>query len=126
VLVVQTTLGWDNIKGVCVLASQRIIKGVAVTVFDPLWDKVFTSTEVKYMPHYQRVLVEKLMYQYEFGCDKKYIFPFGNEGFMNHSFDPNVNEFGISSRVIEYGDELTCDYTLLDSNCIKGSEPWLS
>lgn len=125
-LLVQTTLGWDNTKGICVMANQRILKGVTVTSHNPLYDRVFTWQEITQMPHYQKTHIEKLMYQYEFGCDKKYIYPFGNEGYMNHSFNPSVDENGIAMYDIEIGEELTCDYTLLDSNCVKGSEPWLS
>ena len=125
-LLVRTKLGWDSVKGVCVLADQRIVKGVTVTGHNPSWDRVFTWQEINRMPHYQKTFVEKLMYQYEFGNDERYILPFGNEGYMNHSFEPSVDEQGVARYNIEIGEELTCDYTLLDSNCVKGSEPWLS
>ena len=125
-LQVQTTLGWDDTKGVCVLADQKVDKGILVTSHDPAWDKVLTWQDVESLPVFQKKHIEKLMYQYEFGSDKLYIYPFGNEGYMNHSFDPSVDENGIATRDIKVGQELTCDYTLLDSNCVKGSVSWLS
>ena len=123
---VLTKLGWDAAKGISVLAEEKIDKGKLVTSHDPSWDKVLTLRDIEALPIYQKKHIEKLMYQYEFGSDKLYIYPFGNEGYMNHSFDPSVDENGFATRDINIGQELTCDYTSLDSNCVKGSLTWLS
>ena len=125
-LIIKTSLSWDKVKGICVIADEHIVKGTQVSQFHPDWDKVYRRDYIEMLPDYQSTLVNKLCYEYRFGRDELYIFPWGNEGYMNHSFTPTVDEIGLAYDTIPTGTELTCDYTLLDSRCVKGSEPWLS
>ena len=78
------------------------------------------------MPEAQKQFVKNMTYEYEFGIDYKYVLPFGHEPYMNHDSKPNVDEYGRALQNIKSGDELTCDYLLMDSRCVLGSEPWLT
>ena len=122
---VKTRLGWDEVKGITVIADQDIKQGDFVTIFDPSYDIIFEKTYIDHMPESQRHFIDNMAYEYEYGEDFKYILPFGHEPFMNHATNPNVDEYGRASRNIKSGEELTCDYVLMDSRCVVGSEPWL-
>ena len=122
---VKTRLGWDEVKGITVIADQDIKQGDFVTIFDPDYDIIFEKTYIDHMPESQRHFIDNMAYEYEYGEDFKYILPFGHEPFMNHATNPNVDEYGRASRNIKSGEELTCDYDLMDSRCVVGSEPWL-
>lgn len=122
---VKTRLGWDEVKGITVIADQDIKQGDFVTIFDPDYDLIFEKTYIDHMPESQRHFIDNMAYEYEYGEDFKYILPFGHEPFMNHATNPNVDEYGRASRNIKSGEELTCDYVLMDSRCVVGSEPWL-
>ena len=122
---VKTRLGWDEVKGITVIADQDIKQGDFVTIFDPDYDIIFEKTYIDHMPESQRHYIDNMAYEYEYGEDFKYILPFGHEPFMNHATNPNVDEYGRASRNIKSGEELTCDYVLMDSRCVVGSEPWL-
>jgi len=122
---VKTRLGWDEVKGITVIADQDIEQGDFVTIFDPDYDLIFEKTYIDHMPESQRHFIDNMAYEYEYGEDFKYILPFGHEPFMNHATNPNVDEYGRASRNIKSGEELTCDYVLMDSRCVVGSEPWL-
>jgi len=123
---VKTKLNWDEVKGIKVIADQDIREGMSVTVFDPDYDIIFEKDYIDHMPEAQKEYVQNMTYEYEFGFDDKYILPFGHEPYMNHDFNPNVDEFGKASRDIKIGEELTCDYVLMDSRCKLGSEIWLT
>ena len=125
-LIVNTSLSWDEVKGICVIADELIVKGTQVWEFNPDWDKIYRKDYVESLPDYQSSILTKLSYQYIFGRDDLYAFEWGNSKYMNHSFTPTVNDEGIAIDTITVGTELTCDYTLFDSRCVKGSEPWLS
>tara|TARA_B100000575_G_C23002178_1_gene577449 strand:+ start:176 stop:556 length:381 start_codon:yes stop_codon:yes gene_type:complete len=122
---VKTRLGWDEVKGITVIADQDIKQGDFVTIFDPSYDIIFEKTYIDHMPESQRHFIDNMAYEYEYGENFKYILPFGHEPFMNHATNPNVDEYGRASRNIKSGEELTCDYVLMDSRCVVGSEPWL-
>ena len=122
---VKTRLGGDEVKGITVIADQDIKQGDFVTIFDPSYDIIFEKTYIDHMPESQRHFIDNMAYEYEYGEDFKYILPFGHEPFMNHATNPNVDEYGRASRNIKSGEELTCDYVLMDSRCVVGSEPWL-
>ena len=122
---VKTRLGWDEVKGITVIADQDIKQGDFVTIFDPDYDIIFEKTYIDHMPESQRHFIDNMAYEYEYGENFKYILPFGHEPFMNHATNPNVDEYGRASRNIKSGEELTCDYVLMDSRCVVGSEPWL-
>ena len=122
---VKTRLGWDKVKGITVIADQDIKQGDFVTIFDPSYDIIFEKTYIDHMPESQRHFIDNMAYEYEYGENFKYILPFGHEPFMNHATNPNVDEYGRASRNIKSGEELTCDYVLMDSRCVVGSEPWL-
>ena len=122
---VKTRLGWDEVKGITVIADQDIKQGDFVTIFDPDYDLIFEKTYIDHMPESQRHFIDNMAYEYEYGENFKYILPFGHEPFMNHATNPNVDEYGRASRNIKSGEELTCDYVLMDSRCVVGSEPWL-
>ena len=120
---VKTRLGWDEVKGITVIADQDIKQGDFVTIFDPSYDIIFEKTYIDHMPESQRHFIDNMAYEYEYGENFKYILPFGHEPFMNHATNPNVDEYGRASRNIKSGEELTCDYVLMDSRCVVGSEP---
>ncbi len=86
----------------------------------------FEKTYIENMPEAQKQYVKNMTYEYEFGIDYKYVLPFGHEPYMNHDSKPNVDEYGRALQNIKSGDELTCDYVLMDSRCVLGSEPWLT
>jgi len=87
---------------------------------------VFEKTYIENMPEAQKQYVKNMTYEYEFGIDYKYVLPFGHEPYMNHDSKPNVDEYGRALHDIKSGEELTCDYVLMDSRCVLGSEPWLT
>ena len=125
-LKVKTKLGWDEVKGITVIADEDIKKGSCITYFDPDYDLIFEKTYIDHMPEAQKHFVQSMTYEYEFGINYKYVLPFGHEPYMNHDSKPNVDEYGRALQNIKSGDELTCDYVLMDSRCVLGSEPWLT
>ena len=125
-LLVKTSLSWDKVKGICVISDEHIVKGTQVTQFHPDWDKVYSKDILEMLPDFLSDFIDDYCYEYEFGRDDLLVFPFGNDKYMNHSFNPTVDENGLARVTIPVGTELTCDYTLLDSRRVKGSESWLS
>ena len=123
---IKTKLGWDKVKGIPVIADEDVKKGSCITYFDPDYDLIFEKTYIENLPEAQKEYVQNMTYEYEFGIDYKYVLSFGHEPYMNHDFDPNVDTYGRALKDIKCGDELTCDYVLLDSRCKLGSEPWLT
>ena len=123
---VKTKLGWDKVKGITVIADEDVKKGSCITYFDPDYDLIFEKTYIENLPEAQKEYVQNMTYEYEFGIDYKYVLSFGHEPYMNHDFDPNVDTYGRALKDINCGDELTCNYVLLDSRCKLGSEPWLT
>ena len=110
-------------RGVC--TTRPIARGTIVWVLDPL-DLRIREAEYRALPALLRAEVETYAYV-EDGGDRILCWDLGR--YMNHSCAPtgaNVGGlFEIATRDIAAGDELTCDYAMLNitlpSRCACGS-----
>mgnify|MGYP001399542638 CR=1 FL=1 len=46
-LIVKTSLSWDKVKGICVIADEHIVKGTQVSQFHSDWDKVYRKDYIE-------------------------------------------------------------------------------
>lgn len=111
-LIVPTYLDRSAIHGFGVFAKEFIPKGTQIWKFHPLFDIRISAEEFARLPVSSQAELEVHMYEPEAGGDLYYESTMGK--YMNHSREPNVDFSvvyeGWSTRDINPGDELTCDY----------------
>jgi len=100
--------------GYGVFATAHIPRGTLVWVLDA-FDRILTPDEVQQLPPLLRTVVEKYSY---LAADGTFVFCWDFGRFMNHSCSPassGVGEaFEVAIRDIGPGDELTCEYGMLN------------
>ncbi len=111
-LVVRTYLEKSPIHGFGVFSKDPISKGTLVWEFHDKLDIKFSPEEYENLPACVREELEVHMYEPEAGGPLFYEATMGK--YMNHSRDANVDfskvDFGVATRDIAVGEELTCDY----------------
>lgn len=124
-LLIKNKLVYNTNRGICVVASERVLVGQQVAVFDERFDIVLTAEQIKLMPKHPKDYFFRYCYEYEFGQTDKYILSFDNERYINHSLNPNVDYEGRACKDIEVGEELTANYKELDSATVGRGDKWL-
>ncbi|MEZ4340460.1 MAG: SET domain-containing protein [Sandaracinaceae bacterium] len=112
----STRLSWiSDAVGYGVRATRRIPKGTILWALDPL-DRVFGPQEVQHLGEGLWPVLET--YSYVNGSGKR-VLCWDHGRFMNHSCEPvSLSpgvDFELAVRDIEEGEEITCDYTSLNS-----------
>lgn len=102
------------IHGLGCFSSANAKKGERLWEFHPIIDRVISQADLLTLPDH---IVQLVQTHAEFFPDTA-IFGLAADGafFMNHSDDPNLEDFGdrmVARRNIEIGDEITCDYRVV-------------
>lgn len=119
-ILVDIELKNTDSKGLGIFTINKIPKGTKVWSFDPQIDREFTKNEYDNMSEINKNFLTKYGYVDDWG---NWYLDMGNERFINHSNNPNIKfggdpkSDGIAVRDIQIGEELTCDYREIDSEC---------
>jgi uncharacterized protein len=117
-LLVRTRIQPSNINGLGLFADEFIPKGTRILQYEPAFDRAYTDNEIQHLPQ----TVQEYLHHYSyFSTDlKKWILPFDNDRYVNHSNNPNTRveptlvshgESGvIALRDIYPGEEITLNY----------------
>ena len=124
---VPTYLSRSPIHGVGVSTPVFIPKGTVIWSFDPEVDWTLSSADIYHFPEAYQDKIRSYCYLDE---DGSYILCGDNARFMNHSEDPNCDDWTsrstIAHRDIEPHEELTCDYRAFDVESRgDGAEPYV-
>lgn len=114
-LLIKTRLGNAGHKGLGLFSEENIEKGTVVWKEHPLFHSVILYSEFIKLNGLQRNYLEKYATYNKNDCS--YFLDLDDSRFMNHDDDPNVEflyETGTAIKNIHAGDELTCDYVLLN------------
>ena len=118
-LLVETYLAPSFIHGVGLFAARDIRKGEMVWVLDTRVDQLLTEAEIAVLDPIERAQV--MRYAYFSNELQKYVLCADDGRFFNHSSTPNCIDkeipqcnFTAAARDIAAGEEMTCDYVLLD------------
>lgn len=110
--------------GFGVFATRRIPKGTVTWVLDAL-DFVMPSERAEQLPRGYQAIFDRYCFR---DSDGNQILCWDFARYMNHSCDPTTLSIGalcdIAARDIEEGEQLTCEYALLnmpDMQCMCGS-----
>lgn len=132
-LKVKTIIKPSKIQGIGLFADQNISEGNIVWQFNPVFDLVFSTSQVVKMASPQKLLIQK--YAFLSKVSGKYIYSADNCRFMNHSAnnynivpvqDRSKTEFcAVANRDIKKGEELLIDYRQWDANDEKSKEKYL-
>jgi uncharacterized protein len=105
-----------------VFATAFIPKGTIFWVLDPL-DHLISADRLEELPSPAVESALKFMFRDREG---RYVLCWDHERYVNHSFHPNTMltpwEFEIAIKDIQPGDQITCDYGVL--NIIEPFEPF--
>lgn len=99
--------------GLGVFATEFIPRGTILWTLDPL-DQVITPNEIAGMIPAQQALVDKYSY---IDADGMHVLCWDLGRYMNHSCRPaarGMGEMEVAVRDIKPGDELTCEYGMLN------------
>ncbi|MFA7386372.1 MAG: SET domain-containing protein [Thiohalobacteraceae bacterium] len=111
-LIVPTYLDKSAIHGFGVYAKVFIPKGTKAWSFHPIFDIRISPDEFAKLPRSSQEEIEIHMYEPEAGGNLYYETTMGK--YMNHSREPNVDFSvvyeGWTTRDIQAGEELNCDY----------------
>jgi len=121
-LLVKTKVKKSDIHGVGLFADEFIPKGTRVWEFTPKFDIEFNMREAFSFSTFAMKYLMK--YSYKSYKNGKYILCFDDTKYINHSNNPNMAEMidfegeapDYALRDIELGEELTLDYTIIDSD----------
>ena len=112
---VPTYLTRSPIHGVGVFTPVFIPKGTLIWGFDPEIDWTLSAEELQLFPPGYREKLKSYCYLDERGS---YILCGDNARFMNHSDEPNCDDWTTGSTIayrdIQAHEELTCDYRAFD------------
>jgi hypothetical protein len=114
-LLIDTYLEKSKIHGVGVFSKENLKPKDIVTKQLPQFEFHFNQNELPKMPLSFSNFIN--IYGYESETDPNIlILGIDNEKYMNHSNNPNVDEYGYAIKNIKIGDELTIDYKKIDKN----------
>ncbi len=126
-LLVPTFVAPSRIQGVGLFAAVRIRSGKTIWVFDEAVDWKLSAEELAAFPEPFQSQLRRWCYE---DADGVFILCGDNAKFMNHSFQPNCDDTGITTRAardITAGEELTCDYRAFDAESARsGLREWRS
>jgi SET domain-containing protein len=111
-LLIRTRVGPSPIHGSGVFACETVLPGTAVWQFEPAFDRVIAEAELPKTPSAFREYIDMYAY-YSADLGGRLLLPCDHAKFLNHSAHPNTRTLpfmSVASRLIETGDEITCDY----------------
>jgi SET domain-containing protein len=114
-LVVDASAGESRIQGLGLIARTAIPQGAVIWVLNPKFDVVMTEAEWRELSRFARQQVEKHVYVDV--VTGQYVLCSDDAKYMNHAEDPNTTsdtDHTRTTRDIEPGEELTCDYREFD------------
>ena len=124
-LLVPTVLAPSPIQGIGLFTPSPIAAGTTIWVFDPTVDWRLGAHEIESFPEPYRGRLREWSYEEAGGA---FVVCGDSAKFMNHSFDPNcldAPDVTLARRDIAAGEELTCDYRLIDAESARtGLREW--
>ena len=111
-LTIKTSVRPSQIHGNGVFADQRVLAGETVWIYAPAFDQTIDNQKLADAPAAFKDFLEMYAYRSK-DMDGALILSCDNARYLNHSTQPNTLELpfrSVASRIIEIGDELTCDY----------------
>ena len=119
-LLVKTFLAPSRIHGIGLFAAEGIPAGTVIWRMSPIIDIELSLADLDRLAGPSRAQVDKYTYM-DLVRGKRELC--GDDArFFNHDDDPNCHDFPdaeggttVAARDIEEGEELTCDYALLDA-----------
>jgi SET domain-containing protein len=119
-LLVKTFLAPSRIHGIGLFAAEGIPAGTVIWRMSPIIDIELSLADLDRLAGPSRAQVDK--YTYMDLVRGKRVLCGDDARFFNHDDDPNCHDFPdaeggttVAARDIEEGEELTCDYALLDA-----------
>ena len=119
-LLVKTFLAPSRIHGIGLFAAEGIPAGTVIWKMSPIIDIELSLADLDRLAGPSRAQVDK--YTYMDLVRGKRVLCGDDARFFNHDDDPNCHDFPdaeggttVAARDIEEGEELTCDYALLDA-----------
>lgn len=123
-LLVKTTIGPSKIHGIGLFAAEFIPKGTPTWRFKPGLDVVISREELDALPEQARAAFKN--YCYKSNRTGRYILPFDDARYFNHSENANCieepslmdeGEAGdVAAHDIQVGEELTNNYLIFDTD----------
>ena len=133
-LTIKASAKPSNIAGIGLFADEKILKGTVTWRFNPRFDIVFDSEEVKQMPQEQRKLIDR--YAYVSTKTGKYVYSIDDSRFTNHSSTKNnidvvsspdeQETLGVANRDIEKDEEMLINYRAFDADDKTSTEEYLN
>jgi len=125
-LLVPTLVGPSSIAGVGLFAAVPIPAGTRIWAFDEATDWRLEPDELAAFPEPFQSRLRIWCYE---EADGRFVLCGDNAKFMNHSFEPNCLDVPpdscVTLRDIEIGEELTCDYRVVDAESARdGLSGW--
>lgn len=123
----------SQIDGIGLFADEDISKGTVIWKYNPRFDMAFEMDEVEKLPTLQQETIKK--YAYLSILLGKYILPFDDSRFTNHSsknYNMNIVRMadspetaGVAARDIKKGEELLLNYRDIDQHDADSQEKYL-
>lgn len=121
-LLVKTKIGPSSTHGIGIFADEFVPKGTLMWKYVPGVDVALTEDEFRSLPAVAQTAVKNYCYKSKF--TGRYVLPFDDSRYYNHSENPNTAEgpiidgesSDISSRNIHKGDEIFNDYRVIDAD----------
>jgi SET domain-containing protein len=120
-LLVRTYLDRSAIHGIGLFAAERIPEGTVVWRRSPDIDILLSAEQIAALHPAAREQIEK--YTYLDPGLRTFVLCGDDARFFNHAASPNCHDFPderggttVAARDIEPGEELTCDYAVIDAN----------
>lgn len=125
-LLVPTVLRPSPIAGVGLFATTAIPAGTRIWAFDEACDWRLEPGDIAAFPEPFRSRLREWCYEEP---DGRLVLCGDNAKFMNHSFEPNcldvLPDSCVTLRDVEPGEELTCDYRIVDAESARdGLDGW--
>lgn len=125
-MLVKTYLGQSKIEGIGLFAAETVHKDTVIWRFDPTVDQKLTEEQIASIAEPGQELIRK--YTYRHRITGFYILCADDMRFMNHSSQPNCldilyadkPDITIALKDIAAGEEMTCDYSVIDQDLIDG------
>ena len=125
-MLVKTYLGTSKIEGVGLFAVEPIRKDTVIWRFNPTVDQKLTEAQIASIAQPGQESIRK--YTYRHRITGLYILCADDMRFMNHSSQPNCldilyadqPDITIALKDIAAGEEMTCDYSVIDQDLIDG------
>jgi SET domain-containing protein len=125
-MLVKTYLGQSKIEGVGLFAAEPIRKDTVIWRFNPTVDLKLTEEQIASIAQPGQELIRK--YTYRHRITNLYILCADDMRFMNHSSQPNCldilyadqPDITIALKDLAVGEEMTCDYSVIDQDLIDG------